>query len=308
VLIGSGSEKVLRWRHNQLPDYGSGKERTRAQWTELARELVRQGYLRRVEDRFNVLDVTDKGRSVLEGRGRVALPEAVEMRTTSAPRVRLECDEELFERLRALRKRLADERNVAAFVIFSDVALRQMARDYPSNEREFSRISGVGVTKLREFGALFVNEIAEHLRSNPKVRFDDRAATGGFNRQNGHPRRLGDSPAWTLRRFRAGHTPEEIARERGFVLGTIMNHLALAAEAGEEIDLARLLSPEQQAEIEASFRAVSWQNITGVREKLDARYSYELLRLYRAVEPVRLCSSARPPAFICVHEPGRLAV
>ena len=54
------------------------------------------------------------------------------------------CDEALFEKLRALRKQLADERGVPPYIVFSDVALRQMARFYPANNREFERISGVG--------------------------------------------------------------------------------------------------------------------------------------------------------------------
>ena len=297
VLLGSTNEKISRWRHDQLSEHGSGKERNRKQWAELGRELVRQGVLRRDEQRFNVLEVTDKGRAVLSGRGQVMLPEAVEA-TTKATRVRLECDETLFERLRALRKRLADERDVPAYVVFSDVALRQMAREYPSNGREFSRISGVGASKLREFAALFLREIAEHLRSNQKMQFEDRPVAEVFKPQknrNGSQSRLGDSPAWTLRQFRAGRSPEEIAQERGFVLGTIMNHLALAAEAGEDIHLARFLSASQQAEIEAAFHVTGWQNIVGARERLAGRYGYELLRIYRAIRLAKRLTSDTPP-------------
>ncbi len=81
------------------------------------------------------------------------------------------CDEELFERLRQLRKTLADERNVPAYIVFSDVSLRQMARNYPSNEEEFSRINGVGEKKLKEFGAAFLSEIAAHLQQHPRQIF-----------------------------------------------------------------------------------------------------------------------------------------
>jgi len=85
----------------------------------------------------------------------------------------ISCDEELFERLRRLRKRLADERFVPAYIIFSDVALRQMARYYPANDEEFSRMSGVGEKKLGEFGAIFLSEIAAHLGANPRQIFAD---------------------------------------------------------------------------------------------------------------------------------------
>jgi ATP-dependent DNA helicase RecQ len=83
------------------------------------------------------------------------------------------CDEELFERLRRLRKSLADERFVPAYIVFSDVALRQMARYYPASDEEFSRISGVGEKKLAEFGAVFLAEIAAHLQTHPRQIFAD---------------------------------------------------------------------------------------------------------------------------------------
>ena len=89
------------------------------------------------------------------------------------------------------------------------------------------------------------------------------------------------------------------------MLGTIMNHLALAADAGEEIDLARLLTAEQGTEIEAAFRAVGWQNIVGAREKLGGRYGYELLRTYRAARLARPATGATPPPPAGPEAPSR---
>ncbi|HWQ92609.1 MAG TPA: HRDC domain-containing protein, partial [Clostridia bacterium] len=68
-------------------------------------------------------------------------------------------------------KRLADERDLPAYIIFSDVSLRQMARQYPSNASEFARISGVGERKLNEFGEAFLAEIALHLLTSPRQMF-----------------------------------------------------------------------------------------------------------------------------------------
>ena len=81
------------------------------------------------------------------------------------------CDEELFERLRRLRKRLADERSVPSYIVFSDVSLRQMARYYPTNEGEFVRISGVGERKLKDFGAVFMDSITHYLQSHSRITF-----------------------------------------------------------------------------------------------------------------------------------------
>jgi ATP-dependent DNA helicase RecQ len=81
------------------------------------------------------------------------------------------CDEELFERLRQLRKTLADERNVPAYIVFSDVSLRQMARHYPATDEQLARINGVGEKKLKEFGAAFLFEITAHLQQHPRQMF-----------------------------------------------------------------------------------------------------------------------------------------
>jgi ATP-dependent DNA helicase RecQ len=70
----------------------------------------------------------------------------------------------LFEKLRLVRRTLADERNVPAYVIFSDVSLREMARSFPETRPEFRRIPGVGEQKLREFAEPFLAAISDYRR------------------------------------------------------------------------------------------------------------------------------------------------
>jgi ATP-dependent DNA helicase RecQ len=89
----------------------------------------------------------------------------------SKPRVRagaIACDEALFEKLRVVRRELADERNVPAYVIFSDASLREMAQKYPRSREEFAGISGVGQQKLTAFSHRFIDEIKGFLETNPQ--------------------------------------------------------------------------------------------------------------------------------------------
>ena len=81
------------------------------------------------------------------------------------------CDEILFSHLRALRKRLADERGVPAYVVFGDTTLRQMAREYPVEIEAMDGITGVGAKKRAEYGATFAAAIAGFLAANPRVDF-----------------------------------------------------------------------------------------------------------------------------------------
>jgi ATP-dependent DNA helicase RecQ len=181
VLTGSDSDKIRRWRHEELSTYGIGREHSRSHWQALGRELVRLGYVRQRTDKFNVLELTDDGLAALRARKNITLtkPMTAPSAPEKVPRVgEIACDEELFERLRQLRKKLADERNVPAYIVFSDVALRQMARYYPASDEQFTRISGVGEKKRQEFGGTFLAEIAAHLQTRPRQIFADDSFDG----------------------------------------------------------------------------------------------------------------------------------
>jgi ATP-dependent DNA helicase RecQ len=174
VLTGADTEKIRKWNHEQLSTYGIGGEHSRPEWAVIGRELVRLGHLRQTAGKFSVLELTDAGLAVLKQRKPVRLTKPVTAPEPKAHRAGdIAYDEVLFDRLRRLRRQLADERNVPAYIVFSDVALRQMARDYPASERDFARITGVGEKKLREYGDAFLAEIAAHVGTNPRQIFAD---------------------------------------------------------------------------------------------------------------------------------------
>ena len=281
VLTGADTEKIRNWNHAQLSTYGIGKEHSRPEWAAIGRELIRFGFLRQTTEKFSVLELTNTGAAILKSRGKVTLTKPAIAPETKIHQVgEITCDEALFERLRELRKKLADERDVPAYIVFSDVALRQMARNYPESESAFARISGVGEKKLREFGEVFLNEIALHLATNPRQIFAEEPFVVPVSQRSS----LGTTARETLRQFRAGASPEEIAASRGLVVGTIYGHLATAIEAGEAIDLSQLIGIAAQEEIAAAFKRTGWGNIVGARELLGEKYDYGLLRFYRAAK------------------------
>jgi ATP-dependent DNA helicase RecQ len=280
VLTGAQTDNVRRWNHEQLSTYGIGQEHTRPQWKSIGRELIRLGYLSQASDKFQVVALTSEGMAVLKERRSVMLTRPVAPgENRSARKGEITCDEVLFETLRQLRKRLADERGVPSYIIFSDVALRQMARDYPSTPAEFLTISGVGEKKLTEYGETFLAEIAIHLGKNPRQIFGSSLSRPV---PRARPARPGDSVRDTLQRFQAGESPESIAAQRGLNVRTIFGHLAEAVGAGETVDLRRFLTLEQQAEIEAAFKTTGEEMLTPVFEALGGRYSFDVLRLVRA--------------------------
>jgi ATP-dependent DNA helicase RecQ len=190
----------------------------------------------------------------------------------------------LFDRLRQLRKTLADERDVPAYVVFSDVALRQMAQDYPANEQEFLRISGVGSRKLEEFGADFLKTIAEYLESNPRQNFSNTSpALPPISRTPNKPKPLNSTTQETLRLFQRGISVEHIAKQRKLATSTIYGHLEQAIQVGEPVDINRLMTAEQQTRIASAFAQTGFGNLTGAKEILGDLYDYGQLRVFRAI-------------------------
>jgi ATP-dependent DNA helicase RecQ len=282
VLSGAETERIRKWEHHTLSTYNIGSEHSRPEWSAIGRELVRLGFLRQDAEKFNAAELTNEGRAALKSRQKIMLTRPVTAPEQPAKHRagEITCDEALFERLRLLRKRLADERGVPPYIIFSDVALRQMARHYPQDEKAFSRISGVGEKKLREFGAAFMGEITAYLQTNSRQMFAD----DSFDEPPAAPARpnLNDTARETVHFFRQGKSVAEVAHIRGLKESTVYGHLEEAIRAGEEIELSQLLDDKARREIAAAFEQYGFGNLSGAVESLNGRYSHGQLRIYRA--------------------------
>ena len=160
VLRGVGTQKVKERRHDALSSFGSGAGRKKEEWNSLIRQMVAGGFL--VPDDHGGLSMSEKGRGLRRGESRFQF-RATRGKAHSRPaQAAQDGDPALLAALKAERLRLARERQVPAFVIFSDHTLIDMAARAPRNLHAFAAVHGVGATKLREFGAIFLGVIAAH--------------------------------------------------------------------------------------------------------------------------------------------------
>jgi ATP-dependent DNA helicase RecQ len=178
VLRGSENEKILSRGHDRLSTYGIGAELSRDHWQSLIRQLIHRGYLVQDIARFSALRLTDTARPLLRGdetlimaKPRVRVPTKKQrLRTQRAGRAAelagMPVDEALFEALRGLRKQLADEQNVPAYVVFSDATLAEMAALRPATLAELLDVNGVGQTKLERYGDAFLAVVAGQASGN----------------------------------------------------------------------------------------------------------------------------------------------
>jgi ATP-dependent DNA helicase RecQ len=281
VLCGADTEPIRQRGHHQLSTYGIGHEWKRRDWLAIGRELLRLGLVATAPGKFATLQLTETGLAALRKRERITLTKPLDADLTKRRKQafgEIECDETLFERLRLLRRKLADERGVPAYIIFSDAALREMARNYPTSAAGFRRIPGVGEQKLKDFAGPFLCEIIDHLATNPQQRFMDQIIERPRLRTG-----LNDSEAETLRRFRKGESVDQIARARGFVSDTVYQHLLAAIDCGEALECDRLFTAEQGKEVAAAFRQVAGGKLVDVSALLGGKYKMGQLRMFRAL-------------------------
>jgi ATP-dependent DNA helicase RecQ len=169
VLLAAKTESVFARGHDKLSTYGLMKGTPRKALTNMVFQLVDQGLLIRTEDDHPTLRLNDASWAVLRGQRPVRLikPKAEPVVSTGIEKDAWEgVDRGLFEHLRGVRRELAQERSVPAFVIFSDATLRELARIQPATESQMRRVRGVGERKLAELGQRFLAEIAHYHREH----------------------------------------------------------------------------------------------------------------------------------------------
>ncbi len=169
VLIGSREDRILANHHDELSTYGLLAHETRSAVRDWIEQLVEQECLERVGD-YGVLKLTDKGRLVLKGMERPLLLEPARKKSAPKPAPVKDSwegvDRGLFEELRDLRRRVARERALPAYIVFGDAALRDMARKRPTTPLAFLTVTGVGEKKLEQYGEVMLAAIKRYCLAN----------------------------------------------------------------------------------------------------------------------------------------------
>jgi ATP-dependent DNA helicase RecQ len=163
ILRGSESQKLIDRGHQSLSVYAIGKDLGLEEWRHLARNLAHQGLVSETQDGYPVLALNADSWQVLRGERKVQIAAVVKRerkRKKGSATHDSHAHDPLFDRLRVLRKRLADAGGVPPYVIFHDATLREMSQRRVTSLDEFATIPGVGATKLAKYGEEFVREIA----------------------------------------------------------------------------------------------------------------------------------------------------
>ena len=289
VLRGRKNEKILARGHEKLSVYGIEKDKKEGELTDIIRQLIAKNILLKTEGEYPIIKVTQEGRTLLNRGGKVVISkskiEGVGRERTNKAKVNDDVsgfDKDLFERLRVLRKNIADQNGVAPFIVFGDVSLREMSFYLPRSMESFASITGVGKFKLQKFAAAFLEVIREYVKEKnlferPKpITF--RTIVGAKMSAKMENSTYEISKQFFMQKLPLG----EIAKKRGLTVGTILSHLEKLLGNGEKIEISHLCPPSPRLEIiRQAFKKSQSQNLGPVKTMLGEAFSYDELRLAR---------------------------
>jgi ATP-dependent DNA helicase RecQ len=284
ILRGSRSARVLERGHDRLSAYGVGKEHSTAQWRDLAQQFISLG-LAEQDLEFGGVRLTPKAWDVLQGKEKVFVSVEHIAVNTAAADPNAEHDAELFELLRKVRRELADEVKLPAYMIFSDRSLVEMATFLPWDDTQLLSINGVGEAKLAKYGDQFLQAIRTYYESRELSAKSSPVIPASTEIIRPVSRRRSDEVGEL---FGEGKSLEEIASRFNIAEETVIQNLHRFHQSGGHLDPQRVLAHSRLSELErarvlSAFDSLGCERLAPIREALCGAVSYvdlHLMRLY----------------------------
>jgi ATP-dependent DNA helicase RecQ len=278
-LRGSASIKIQE-DHKLLKTYGIGADISKEQWSDIFHQLISQGYLAKSEGNYPVLKLTAKSAVVLKGEEKVMLAKSkeriVQTQNLASPQ---DFESILLQLLKDLRRQLATEENVPAYIVLSDATLTELATYLPHSKEEFSKISGFGQIKLEKYGKQFWTVVTTYCKQHQLKSRIHLKAPKRIRRER--PERDTDTKQQSFDLFKQGNPLEKIAELRGLSTVTIEGHLAFYVQQGK-LSIDQLIDSSKIPAISEAIKKIGKVALTPIKESLGDEYSFGEIKLVMA--------------------------
>ena len=277
VLRGSNTQKIRTMGFDQLSTYGIMKEYAKETIKELISFLIAEGYLVLTGDQYPVLRLSATAIEVLRGNKSVAIKRVLSQQKTPINEG-TSVDNDLFDILKVLRKRIAEEQNIPPFVVFSDATLKGMSRTYPLNEEALLKIPGVGAFKLEKYGEMFISVVKSYVEEHD-IKVEEKSEIKPLQGKSLQNKELKiDTRTVSYDLFKSGLSIEEIAAKRELVTSTIEGHLLDCLERGMALDFDRLVSNEIELQVIEVIKNCGEGRLKAIKEALPEEISYGTIK------------------------------
>jgi ATP-dependent DNA helicase RecQ len=277
ILRGSRNQNLMGHGYDKLPTFGVGGDLKWEIWADYLMQMLNSGAMEIAYDEGHTYKLSEVSWQILKGQRKVELSEFVSFEERKAKQDQQSptkkskkefVQNDLFDKLRTLRKEIADQAGIPPYVVFHDSTLLEMATEKPLIESQMLNVSGIGQEKMRKYGKVFLKEVFDYVNEN-KVTL-----------------KKGMTYLQTFELFKNGQTIDEIAQMRGMTSGTIAGHLVKLKNDGEDIDLNSLIdtwSYDTIIKAVKELRMSSTDPLKPLHEYLGGDIDYGKIRIALAV-------------------------
>ncbi|HEX6594021.1 MAG TPA: DNA helicase RecQ [Bacillota bacterium] len=272
VLRGSKNKKIRQFNLHNLSTYGILSQHTERELTEWINFLIAENLLSAKEGKFPTLRLNKNSVDVLKGHRTVWMYTAPMPTNESA-----DYHEGLFMTLRALRKRMADERNVPPYVLFTDATLKDLCRYFPETKEEMLDIKGIGQRKYDQYGETFLHTIQQWRQEHPEVKAKINISSSSLPTRK---KRDDDRPSYLIsyQLFQSGKPIREIAAIRELSEQTIENHLFQSFKKGYPIAWDIFFNEEEEKTVLATRKQFAEPKLKPLHDALPKEYNYRKIK------------------------------
>lgn len=287
ILMGRATPQIIMFRHEQLKEFGLGKDQDLHLWNSLIRQLLLEGLLQKDIEEYGVLKLTKKGEAFLKKpvSFKIILNNLFEdanaddeENSDGGGTPTAVTDEQLFEMLKELRFKEAKKKNLPPFVIFLETSLQDMATMYPTTQEELEKIQGVSKGKAVRYGKPFTTLIAQYVEDHNIERPDDFVMKSVVNKNS--------NKVYIIQQTDKKIPLDMIAKNKDLRLDALLEEMETIAASGTRLKLDyaidEMLDEEEQGEIIDYFKGCETSSLQVAQEELsDGNYTWEQLKLMR---------------------------
>ena len=286
VLEGKSNALISTHKTDQKPFFGKGRHKPDKFWMAAIRQIMVAGLIKKDIESYGIVKLTEKGIEFLNSNPtkEFMIVEdhnydniAKEEKALDAPSKNNSYDKKLFDILKALRKKVANQNNIPPFAIFQDPSLEDMALQYPITLDELKNIFGVGEGKAKKFGKKFVEEIEKYVNENDITRPDDLVIKSLVNKST--------NKVYIIQKTDQKIPLEDIAKNKKLDINELLEQMEAIINSGTKIninyEIDSILDEDQQDEIYEYFMEAETDSIDDAMEEFDGEYSEEEIRMVR---------------------------
>ncbi|MEP6926710.1 MAG: DNA helicase RecQ [Ginsengibacter sp.] len=284
IILGKLNPQIKMYRHDELPVFGTGKDKSEHFWNSLLRQMLLENFIKKDIEDYGVLKITQKGELFLKKpvSFKIALNHIFEVtsdeeeETTDSETAA--ADDKLFELLKNLRHQEAKKRNLPPFVIFLENSLLDMATLYPTSLKELEKCQGVSIGKSMKFGKPFVDLIKKYVEENEIEKPDDFVMKSVVNKNS--------NKVFIIQNVDKKMPLETIAKNKTLKLEELLEEMETIVASGTKLNLdyaiEDLVEEYEREEIIDYFKGCQTSSLDIAREELaDGNYTIEQLKIMR---------------------------